>query len=50
MNCDLNVYNHITYKPLQDCDFRPPLPPPPQTLQNNSFMQEWRCQLFKFFT
>jgi len=20
MNCDLNVYNHIPYKPLQDCD------------------------------
>ncbi len=23
MNCDLNVYNHIPYKPLQDCDYRP---------------------------
>jgi hypothetical protein len=21
-NCDLNVYNHIPYKPLQDCDYR----------------------------
>ncbi len=23
MNCDLNVYSHIPYKPLQDCDYRP---------------------------
>jgi hypothetical protein len=22
MNCDLNVYSHIPYKPLQDCDYR----------------------------
>jgi hypothetical protein len=22
-NCDLNVYSHILYKPLQDCDYRP---------------------------
>jgi hypothetical protein len=22
MNCDLNVYNHIPYKPLQDYDYR----------------------------
>jgi hypothetical protein len=22
MNCDLNVYNHIPYKSLQDCDYR----------------------------
>jgi hypothetical protein len=21
-NCDLNLYNHIPYKPLQDCDYR----------------------------
>jgi len=21
MNCDLNVYSHIPYKPLQDCDY-----------------------------
>jgi hypothetical protein len=20
-NCDLNVYSHIPYKPLQDCDY-----------------------------
>jgi len=23
MNCDLNVYTHIPYKPLQDCDYKP---------------------------
>ncbi len=23
MNCDLIVYSHILYKPLQDCDYRP---------------------------
>jgi hypothetical protein len=22
MNFDLNEYNHIPYKPLQDCDYR----------------------------
>jgi hypothetical protein len=22
MSCDLNLYNHIPYKPLQDCDYR----------------------------
>ncbi len=22
MNCDLNMRNHIPYKPLQDCDYR----------------------------
>ncbi len=22
-NCDLNVCSHISYKPLQDCDYRP---------------------------
>jgi hypothetical protein len=22
-NCDLNVDNHIPYKPLQDCDYKP---------------------------
>jgi len=21
-NCDLNVSSHISYKPLQDCDYR----------------------------
>jgi len=21
-SCDLNVYSHIPYKPLQDCDYR----------------------------
>jgi hypothetical protein len=24
MNCDLNMYSHIPYKSLQDCDFKPP--------------------------
>jgi len=23
MNCDLNVYTHIPYKPLQDFDYKP---------------------------
>jgi len=23
MNCDLNVYSHILYKPLQGYDYRP---------------------------
>jgi hypothetical protein len=23
MNCDLNVYNHIPYKLLQDCEYKP---------------------------
>jgi hypothetical protein len=32
MNCDLNVYSHILYKPLQDCDCRQ------KNLQNNLFM------------
>jgi hypothetical protein len=22
MNCDLNVYSHIPYKPLQHCDYK----------------------------
>ncbi len=22
MNCDLNMYSHISYRPLQDCDYR----------------------------
>ncbi len=22
MNCDLNMYSHIPYKPLQNCDYR----------------------------
>jgi hypothetical protein len=22
MNCDLSMYNHIPYKPLQDCDYK----------------------------
>jgi hypothetical protein len=21
-NCDLNMYNHIPYNPLQDCDYK----------------------------
>ncbi len=41
-NCDSNVYNHIPYKHVQDCDYRQ------KTLQNNPFMLEYRCQLFKF--
>jgi hypothetical protein len=35
MNCDLNVYSHIPYKLLQDCDYRKK-----KTLQNSSFMLE----------
>jgi hypothetical protein len=31
-NCDLNVYNHIPYKPVQDCDYRL------KKLQHNLFM------------
>jgi hypothetical protein len=34
-NCDLNMYNHIPYKLLQDCDYRQK-----ETLQNNRFMLE----------
>jgi hypothetical protein len=22
MNCDLNMYSHIPYKPLEDCDYK----------------------------
>jgi hypothetical protein len=32
MNCGLNVYSHILYKPLQDRDYRP------KNLQHNLFM------------
>jgi hypothetical protein len=32
MNCDLNMYSHIPYKTLQDCDYKQ------FVLQNNSFM------------
>jgi hypothetical protein len=35
MNCDLNMYSHIPYKPLQDCGYIQK-----KTLQNNSFMLE----------
>jgi len=35
MNCGLNMYSHILYKPLQDCDYKKK-----KTLQNNSFMLE----------
>ncbi len=31
-NYDLNVYSHILYKPLQDCDYKP------KNLQQNLFM------------
>jgi hypothetical protein len=34
MNCDLNMYSHISYKTLQDCDYRQ------KNLQNNPFMLE----------
>jgi len=34
MNCDLNVYSHIPYKLLQDCDYSK------NNLQNNPFMLE----------
>jgi hypothetical protein len=30
MNCDLNMYSHIPYKPLENCDYRPK-----KNLQNN---------------
>jgi hypothetical protein len=40
MNCDLNLYNHIPYKPLQDCDYRPEKKQKQKTLQNRSFMVE----------
>jgi hypothetical protein len=35
MNCDLNMYSHIAYKLLQDCDYREK-----KNLQNNPFMLE----------
>ncbi len=31
-DCDLNVYSHIPYKPLQDCDYGQ------MFLQNSPFM------------
>jgi hypothetical protein len=34
INCDLNMYSHISYKPLQDCDCRQ------KNLQNNPSMLE----------
>jgi hypothetical protein len=34
-NCDLNIYNHIPYKPFQDCDYSQK-----KTLQNNFLMLE----------
>jgi hypothetical protein len=33
-NCDLNMYNHIPYKPLEDYDYRF------KTLQNDFLMVE----------
>jgi hypothetical protein len=36
MNSDLNMYNHLPYKPLQDRDYRPKN----NNLQNRSFMVE----------
>jgi hypothetical protein len=35
MNCDLNMYNHIPYKPLQDCEYTQKKKKP---YKNNSFM------------
>jgi len=35
MNCELNVYSHIPYKPFPDCDYRKE-----KTLQNSSIMLE----------
>jgi hypothetical protein len=35
-NCDLNVCSHISYKPLQDCDYRQKK----KSLQNNPFILE----------
>jgi len=47
MNCDLNVYSHISYKPLQDCDYRPPNKTTQKEKQSSYktilFMLEWRC-------
>jgi hypothetical protein len=34
-SCDLNVYNHIRYNLLQDCDYRQK-----KILQNNFFILE----------
>jgi hypothetical protein len=43
MNCDLNVYNHIPYKPLQGCDYKKK-----KNLQNNLLKLKWKCQLINF--
>jgi hypothetical protein len=43
MNCDLNVYNHIPYKPLQGCDYKQK-----NNLQNNLLKLKWKCQLINF--
>ncbi len=43
-NCDLNMYSHIPYKLLQDCDYRG------KKVAKQPFMLESRCQLFKFPT
>jgi hypothetical protein len=45
MNCDLNMYSHIPYKPLQDCDYKQK-----KTLQNNSYARIKVPILFKFLT
>jgi hypothetical protein len=34
MNCDLNMYSQISYKPLQDCDYKQ------KNLQNNPSILE----------
>ncbi len=42
-NCDLKVYSHIPFKPLQDYDYRSKKP-----YKTTFFMLEWRCPLSKF--
>jgi hypothetical protein len=37
INCDLNMYSHISYKLLQDCDYKK------KKLTNNPFMLEYKC-------
>jgi hypothetical protein len=42
-NCDLNLYSHILYKPLQDSDYMNFF-----LLQNNSFMLKIKVPIVKF--
>jgi hypothetical protein len=39
MNCDLNVYSPISYKPLQDCDYRPLNKKEKKEKKKNKFLQ-----------